>query len=636
MTGSRRQRFLRRWARRWRNLNKPRWPVCAVLGVASLFSAAAGVLYVQGTYIRSDLLAARSALSAARSAVVAGHVAAARDQTQYAIARTDSADERVRNALISAMRVVPFIGPQVRGTQAMAAAARETALAVKDIVDGAAVAPVIADRHALRLSGTDLAPLLKGIEPALPDLRRANSRLARARAALKRSPATGLIPKLAQARREMSAQLDSASLQVEVTLGLTGVGRKLLAPGRVTRLLLLSQDTWELRPTGGYIGSYGILEISQKGLHLVRYDDATELPTPVGGPQPTEPLRSALDGPWVLTGAGWWPDFPRSARAAQQIFLSQGGEKVDGVLAITNTFLEDLLRGLGGAVVVPGYPDVLTPDNVSDRILHHVELKRPLDTPRKKFLIKLTDVIFASLEHFEPRQSSQIAAAIGHAFLVRHAQIYFNDPGIHAPFARAGWDGAMTAPSRPADYFSVADANFGSDKANRWVHKVIRYHVFRDPFGRLTAKVRVSTTDDGSKSPINNLYASYLRVYARPEARFEGDRLETFLTHVDSEDGFRTFGQHQVIPPGTTKERSWTYLLPATVIRDGRYRLMVRPQAGTPRDVYEITIDLGPTPVVKTFHGDDGDQIIETPAPAPHGDSLIARVWHAWRGALRR
>lgn len=630
--GAGRPSFRDRWRLRWRALNQPRWWAIVPIGIAALGLAGVGFAATDSLRARDALFTARAHLSGARAALATTNITEAERLIGAGLKSTRLAHAASSGPVESVLSIIPVIGRQVRAQRSIAEAALEATGAVSQLIEGVRASPAIADPRTLMTSGQDMRPIYAAIRPALPSIERASALLARASRRARAIPTSGLIGPLATARGQLVTQLAEATHQVELVRDFGRAGGALLQPNRVTRILLLAQDTWELRPSGGFIGSYGILELRDGRLELIRYADATDLPRPRPAVKGPEPLGSALERTGVafsLTETGWWPDFPTSARAAQAAFIRSGGERVDGVLAITQTFLEDLLRGLRASVRVPGYPDVITADNAAERILYHVELKQPRDTPRKRFLIELTGVLFDRFRHFGRAQSPVMFDALAGAFKARHAQIYFNDPVINRPFTSAGMDGAMVVPSSDTDFFSVADANLTASKANRWARKKILYRVYWKD-GKPTVKVRILNTHNGPFVPVNPHFSSYVRVYARPDVTFTPDGDERFRVSAGSESGFKTFGTMQLIPNRQTVERSYTYQLPASVLGDGRYQLVVRPQAGAPNDTYEITIELGRTSVVKTFKGDAGDQRIAVTLPATRARvSLFRRIWQA-------
>ena len=165
-------------------------------------------------------------------------------------------------------------------------------------------------------------------------------------------------------------------------------------------------------------------------------------------------------------------------------------------------------------------------------------------------------------------------------------------------------------PVANADYLGWADADFDADKATKDVARTIDYTVTRSKQGRLVADVRVVTKNAGDKTPINQFFHSYLRVYAPLGAELVDKKNHEDDVRVDKETGLRTFGASQVVDPHSQGERRFVYYLPQSVVNKGTYRLVVRPQAGTPHDVVNVTLNLGPKPVRQTYFAVDGDRLL--------------------------
>lgn len=595
-----RGRPLRRNARR-----AVRWVLPPLLLVAVCVSWVA----FQALNARTELNRAAAELTAGQRLAAAGDLSAAARQVAAAAGDAASARDRLDGWLFRLWEPVPWVGTQVGAAQDLARVAADLSDGGSRLVDAAAASAVARQDPSTSVGVRSLRTLAQDLRPVagpLADTRRA---LSAAGAVVERLRGESLVGPLRDAVDALEPQLTTVDRQLGAVEGAVMLTDRGAQAGPPLRLLFLAQDTWELRPSGGYIGSYGILEIGNGRIHMARYRDAVDLPYPRTRVRPPEPLDSNLPHPWSLTGAGWWPDFPTSARAAQKLLELQTGERVDGVLGSTQQFLEDLLTATGGTLTVPGYPDVLTPSNISDRILYNVELKRPLDTPRKKFLTLLTEELFDRLEALKGSSGREVMSAFGRAFKVRHLQLYLNDPDDQAVVERADWSGALTAPEH-GDLFTLADANFGTDKANRWVRKQTTYTVTRTEAGRLVAQVEVRTTDFGERSTINPAYSSYLRVYAPPGSVLVDPDEHVADVRTGTENGLVTFGAGQTIRPESSQTRRFVYYLPESVVRDGVYRLMVRPQAGTPDDTITVRLRLGGAPITRTFTSDEGDQTL--------------------------
>ena len=105
----------------------------------------------------------------------------------------------------------------------------------------------------------------------------------------------------------------------------------------------------ELRPGGGFLGSYGIATLSGGRLtsaHITDtylFDNAFKA---TGHTIPLPPTYSWFDiAPyWSLRDSNLEADFPTTARYAEENYLREGGKvPIQGVIAITPAFIEQAL-----------------------------------------------------------------------------------------------------------------------------------------------------------------------------------------------------------------------------------------------------------------------------------------------------
>jgi hypothetical protein len=93
----------------------------------------------------------------------------------------------------------------------------------------------------------------------------------------------------------------------------------LLGWGGEKRYLVLAQNPAELRPTGGYTGTVGVVTLRDGALVEQRFMDTYELSRREGLPfiEPPAALADRLLGDeqsWRLADANWSADFPKSPR----------------------------------------------------------------------------------------------------------------------------------------------------------------------------------------------------------------------------------------------------------------------------------------------------------------------------------
>ncbi len=122
--------------------------------------------------------------------------------------------------------------------------------------------------------------------------------------------------------------------------------------------LLLAQNNDELRPTGGFISAIGAITVTQGMPHLVPFRDSYEVEDwskPHG--DPPEALRKYMGlDLWVTRDGNWWPDFPTSAQAIAQLYESNKGGQVRGVLAADMFAAAQLLEALTPLPISGGEP----------------------------------------------------------------------------------------------------------------------------------------------------------------------------------------------------------------------------------------------------------------------------------------
>jgi hypothetical protein len=318
--------------------------------------------------------------------------------------------------------------------------------------------------------------------------------------------------------------------------------------------------------------------------------------------KPPPDLAIALGRPWDVSNANWSPDFPTTARTTREMFLRQGGGRVDGVVALTEQVMADLV-GVVGPVDVPGYEKPVTEDGFEQRVVYEVELKRPQDVPRKRFLVALAHEVFERVLRLPGKDVPKIVSALetGHAGDV---QAWFADPGRQRAVAGTSWAGTLPAPTR-SDFLMLVEANLTAGKANADLTRRVTYHVERDRGGQLVADLNIAYRNDGASTSVNPYYNGFLRVYVPRGARLL-PRQGAIRDDGEAPEGrYRVFSSSVVVDPEGQARVHMRYSLPASVAPKSHYRLRWVRQTGTSRD--GLTADAGGTVV----HADPSERVVE-------------------------
>lgn len=373
--------------------------------------------------------------------------------------------------------------------------------------------------------------------------------------------------------------------------------------------LVLFQNNYELRPTGGFISSYGELKFSHGFFAGVDFFDVYGS---IDDHDPVEPpavLSQLLAGPnyksHSFRDANFDPDFTKSKEEILKFYaFTNPDEKIDGVLTVDFSFLENLIELLG-PFKIEG--EILRKDNlfeelsvlVSDIDLHDLE---SLNTRKD-----ITGPLFKSVlkNALLPWNISQVLRAVDTGFREKHLLFSSNHPRLEKLFAARHWNGALEG-SEIGDTLVVNEGNYGGLKSNRYVQRQIRYELFmsdeKDLLGnpKIKAEVTVTLNHEGTYStPLSGLYKAYLRVlFPLGSDVIVGSELS------EQRDDFEVLGGIVQLQPGESQSFHYEYYLPEYVWQDGSYLLHLVKQPGTVADQIDV---IAHAPRDNHFEGEDWD-----------------------------
>lgn len=277
-----------------------------------------------------------------------------------------------------------------------------------------------------------------------------------------------------------------------------------LGAERERQYLLLFENNHELRPTGGFIGSIGLVNIDRGVVENIAvqtvYDPDGQLTEFIA---PPPPLR-AITSRWYLRDANWFVDFSSSAREIASFFEKEGGPTVDGVIAMTPEVIKELLT-VTGPIEMPAYNVTVTKENfvvlTQDQVTYAYD--RVANRP-KQFLSDLTPIILQRLFAQPAKNSLPILGSLSRAIAEKQLLIYFSDPNIQQRIVAAGWSGAF--PKDAAGFLSVNNANIGGHKSDQFIEQEIDYRSQIETNGDVEAVVTIRRTHHGPTEKIDYNY----------------------------------------------------------------------------------------------------------------------------------
>ena len=385
--------------------------------------------------------------------------------------------------------------------------------------------------------------------------------------------------------------------------------------------LVLSQNNDEIRPSGGYISTWGWLQIRDAQIEGFDY-----FPTTPTSPQPPSIDAFAatyqipewwlqFDAPQYAAWDGsWHADFP--ATAEMNLWFYNNGDNphtpVDGIIAIDIDTLE-LFVGALGSIAVPAYDVEVNAGNFRE-ITYTI---RATDRAHKQFLADMFNEVIAVWQTADTDTRIRVNRVFLQALREKHLILYFTNSELQAANEAIGWGGAQNF-TAAHDYLMAADANLGS-KSSSSVPRQITYDAVINDDQTINSRLSLFyefpaelAEDDPAVSPEHYIqldYLSLLQVFTPANVVLIPNDADG-ATFSINETTFTRFTHLVEVEYDTSTRVQFEYNIPDVIEQLGdysRYRLHLEKPPGTVGDDMSITvflpagssiIDISPKPSV--------------------------------------
>ncbi len=362
------------------------------------------------------------------------------------------------------------------------------------------------------------------------------------------------------------------------------------------RYLLVFQNNSEKRASGGFIGSFALVDMSKGEIKNVAvpkggsYDTEAGLSHLVAAPAPlwlVNPL-------WHFWDANWRPDWPKTARKLAWFYENSNGPTVDGVISLTPTVMERLLTVTGPIDMTKDYGVIINSENFWEVTQTFSEQKPDVTKEPKKIIGDLTTKLIEELpKNMSPEKAFSLIAVFEQSLREKHILLYFDDPSLEATVERFGWDGKIK--QTDGDYLMVVSTNIGGQKSDRLINETLKHDAEILPDGSIIVTLRVERAHTAPKNQtfVGFRNVNWLRVYVpegselisssgfrtpeqayfeEPDPKWELDSdLENERqaiispqsgTKIYREDGKTVFANWSMVDPGETAILEFRYRLP--------------------------------------------------------------------------
>lgn len=370
---------------------------------------------------------------------------------------------------------------------------------------------------------------------------------------------------------------------------------------RSGKYLIVFQNNAEQRATGGFIGSFATVDIEfgkvknfsiNSNIYKVdhRYDYALKQLAP-------QPLGNWLgDEYWAMRDSNWEIDYPSSAKQIAWFYEHEGGEPVDGVIAINATNVQDLLKIIG-PINLPDYNLVVDDNNFFDVLHQEIEKdyferegNKDINEP-KTILRDLYTQLLVKLTQYKNKK--ELIDLVLNQLDQKDNLIYFSNPDLEKIILAKNWGGEVKKTN--SDYLYVNNSNLGGMKSSLNVAQEIKFESIIDNNQEITDKLTIIRTHTGSGQWPDGDNINYIRILTPPgsqliSAEFDKNNVLSDIT-VGQEADKNCYGFWFNTPVGQTKILTLEYSPGVQLNSINSYQLYLQKQPGEKNTSAQVIIN---------------------------------------------
>jgi len=277
---------------------------------------------------------------------------------------------------------------------------------------------------------------------------------------------------------------------------------KLLGDKMPHRYLVLLQNNHELRATGGFIGSYLLIDVNDGKITRMEakdiYESDGQLSEQILPPAGIDKVSEY----YHMRDANYSPDFSESAEKIMWFLEHSRGPSVDTVIAIDQSVIEKFLE-LTGSVRLEHLPLQIRADNFNTIFSYFIESKLNKGVTPKQILFDFIPVFKDKL--FDINGLVGVLDVLNTAAKSRHIQAYSTDLDIQSLIERLSVDGKMLKPALKTDYLNVVTTSIGGNKSDEFIHTQINHQTEVADSGLLIDNLSITKAHTWTEEAFVNL-----------------------------------------------------------------------------------------------------------------------------------
>lgn len=238
--------------------------------------------------------------------------------------------------------------------------------------------------------------------------------------------------------------------------------------------IVIFQNSDEIRATGGFMGSYAIIDINEGRIVEISVEDIYDADGQFNGyleaPKGIDKYLSQGKG-LRLPDSNWNPDFSQSSKQVLQFFALGNKQNVKGIVAVNLDFAKVLLE-ITGDIEIIDYNTIVNQNNINEVLRSKRDDFFPGSNQKKHLLSQLLTQMQIKVGNLENEKKLQLIGKTLEQARISNIQIYSSNPMIDDILSAKELRKEIK-PNPGSDYLLLIESNVGVNKANRNISREV-------------------------------------------------------------------------------------------------------------------------------------------------------------------
>lgn len=378
------------------------------------------------------------------------------------------------------------------------------------------------------------------------------------------------------------------------------------------KIIVIFQNSDEIRATGGFMGSYAILDIVGGKITEITTEDIYDADGQFKGfiEAPSGVKEFLSDGKGLrLPNANWNPDFPSSAEQILQIF-ALGNKKDLNMLVAINPDFAKLILDISGNITLKDYNTIIDSNNITEVLRTRRSDFFPGSKQKKHLISQLITQMQINLNNLDANTKLNLVNLTLNQIDQHNLQLYSNHSAIDQILSNHNFRQELQF-KNDADYLFLVESNVGINKANKNITREVEIELIDNAklitikfhnnnviptSSNLSELITNENFDKNNFETSNYLgYVNYQRIYIKPEENivhliYNNQEIKNWNENIIKNFKDESFKEVGFLI--TLKEKESSILKIETISPTSNLdKIFIQKQPGIPATPYQIKIN---------------------------------------------